>query len=191
MIPTVAIRAAALVLSLLPLAEANAQVADPAMITAEQQAIAKFAWMDGTWRGPATTKTPSGDHEVMQTERIGSMLGGTLKVIEGKGFNADGSTGFNAFAVISFDPGTKKYTFRSYAQGRVGTFAIAPQGTGYVWEIPAGGMTIRYTATVENGLWREVGDRIVPGQPAQRFFEMTLTRVADTKWPSTGGLGPK
>lgn len=184
------IRIAAVATALAPLPVA-AQTVDPATIAAEQAAIGKFAWMDGMWRGPATTKTAGGEHKVMQTERIGSMLGGTVKVIEGKGFNPDGSTGFNAFAVISFDPATKAYTFRSYAQGRVGTFAITPAGTGYVWEIPAGGATIRYTATLENGIWREVGDRIVAGRPAQRFFEMMLTRVSDTTWPAAGGIGPQ
>ena len=50
-------------------------------------------------------------------------------------------------------------------------------------------MTIRYTATSRGGTWTEVGDRIAPGQPPMRFFEMHLTRVADTSWPT--GDGPE
>jgi phage protein U len=49
-------------------------------------------------------------------------------------------------------------------------------------------MTIRYTATVTNGSWTEVGDYIAPGQPPRRFFTMTLTRVGDSDWPGAGGV---
>ncbi|MCA1610505.1 MAG: hypothetical protein LC780_06520 [Acidobacteria bacterium] len=46
---------------------------DPAArIAAQREAMATFAFMDGVWRGPATTTLPSGDkHAVTQTERIG------------------------------------------------------------------------------------------------------------------------
>jgi hypothetical protein len=79
----------------------------------------------------------------------------------------------------------------SYAQGQVGDFVITPQADGYVWEIPAGPMTIRYTATIKDGNWKEVGDRIVPGKDPIRFFEMNLKRVGDTDWPAAGAVSPK
>ena len=52
-------------------------------------------------------------------------------------------------------------------------------------------MTIRYTCVVKDGVWHEVGDRIVPGKEPVRFFEMTLKRVGDTSWPSEGAIPPK
>lgn len=172
-----------------------AQRADPAMIAAQKAAIEKLAWMDGTWRGPGATQTGTGTYTVTQTERIGPMLDGTVKVLEGKGYNPDGTVGFNAFAIISYDPATKAYVLHSYAGGRVGTFPLVPteSGTtkGYYWEIPAGPATIRYTATYDGTVWHEVGDRIVPGKPAQRFFEMTLNRVGNTDWPAAGTLPPR
>lgn len=169
----------------------GAQVADTKALTAQKAALDKFAWMDGTWRGPAVTQFPGGEHRVTQTERIGPMLGGTLRVVEGKGFNPDGSVGFNAFAVISFDPAKNAYDFRSYAQGRAGNFVITPTAEGYVWEIPGGPATIRYTATLKDKVWTEIGERVVPGQPAMRFFEMHLTRVGDTTWPDGGAMTPQ
>jgi hypothetical protein len=75
--------------------------------------------------------------------------------------------------------------------GNVGDFALKPTSDGYVWEIPAGTMTIRYTAIIKNGSWREVGDRISPGSEPVRFFEMNLTRVGDTSWPAAGAVSPK
>lgn len=163
---------------------------DTAALAAQKAALDKLAWMDGTWRGPAVTKFPGGEHRVTQTERIGPMLGGTLRVIEGKGFNPDGSVGFNAFAVISYDAAKQAYVFRSYAQGRAGDFVIRPTADGYVWEIPAGPMTIRYTATCKDKVWTEIGERIAPGQAPVQFFEMHLMRVGDTGWPNGGAMTP-
>jgi hypothetical protein len=185
---------AGLGLALIVGAPGAAQVGnDTAALAAQKAALDKFAWMDGTWRGPAVTNFPSGEHRVTQTERIGPMLGGTLRVIEGKGFNPDGSVGFNAFAVISYDAGKQAYNFRSYAQGRSGDFMIRPTADGYVWEIPAGPMTIRYTASLKDGVWTEIGERVVPGSAAAplQFFEMHLTRVGSSDWPNGGAMTPK
>lgn len=181
----------ALALGLAIAIPASAQQADTGAIAAQKAAQGKFAWMDGTWRGTAVTRGPGGEHMVTHTERVGTMLGGTVRVIEGKSFNPDGSVGFNAFAVISFDPAKNAYDFRSYAQGRTGDFAITPTADGYVWEIPAGPATIRYTATFKGGRWTEIGERVVPGQPAMKFFEMTLKRVGDTSWPDGGAMTPQ
>ena len=80
---------------------------------------------------------------------------------------------------------------RSYAQGRSGDFLLTPGADGFAWEIPIGSMTIRYTAVVKDGTWREFGDRIVPDREPVRFFEMNLTRVSDTRWPAGDPVSPK
>src|SRR5205809_918667 len=82
-------------------------------------------------------------------------------------------------------------THRGAARGYGGDFTIKLTADGYVWEIPAGQMTIRYTAVVKDGAWREVGDRITPGKEPVRFFEMNLKRVGDTTWPAGGAVSPK
>jgi hypothetical protein len=154
-------------------------------LTATQQAaMAKLSFMDGVWRGPATTQTQSGPHSITQTERIGPFLNGTVKMIEGRGYREDGTVGFNALGIISFDPATQKYAFRSYAEGRAGTFSFEPSVSGYVWDIPAGPMTIRYTAVIKDGGWHEEGVRVMPGKDPVKFFEMNLKRVGDTDWPT-------
>ena len=158
----------------------------------QKKALEKFAGMDGVWRGPAWTILPSGEkHNITQTERIGPFLDGSIKVIEGRGYEPDGRVGFNAFGVISYSAETKSYRIRSHAMGRYGDFAIVPTDDGYQWEIPAGPMTIRYTATIKDGVLREVGDRIVEGKEPARFFEMTLTRVSDSAWPGAGTISAK
>ena len=166
---------------------------DPAaLIAAQREGMAPLRIMDGVWRGPAWTILPSGEkRNVTQTERIGPFLDGSIKVIEGRGYEADGKVGFNAFAIVSYDPATRIHTLHSHAQGRIGDFVLKPTADGYVWEIPAGPMTSRYTAVIKDGAWREVGDRIMPGKEPVRFFEMNLKRVGDTKWPAADAIPPK
>ena len=165
---------------------------DPAtLIAAQRDALARLAYMDGVWRGPAWAIVPSGQRrDITQTERIGPFLDGSVKVIEGRGYDTDGKVAFNALGVISFQPDKRTYLLHSYAQGYAGDFALTPTADGYAWEIPAGPMTIRYTATIRNGTWREVGDQIMPGKDPVRIFEMNLKRVGDTKWPLDGAISP-
>jgi len=166
---------------------------DPAaLLAAQREAMAAFAFMDGVWRGPATTVRPSGErHAITQTERIGSLLGGTVKVIEGRGYEPDGKTTFNALGIISYNVATKTYSMRSYAMGYSGDFVVQRTSDGFIWDIPAGPVTIRYNAIVKDGTWTEVGDRIVPGKDPVRFFEMQLRRVGDSDWPGAGAIAPQ
>lgn len=166
---------------------------DPAALAAAQrEAMNRLAFMDGAWRGSAWTMLPSGEkHDVTQTERVGPFLGGSLKVIEGRGYEGDGSVGFNALGIISYDADRDAYTMRSYAQGRVGDFALTPHADGFEWEMSAGPMTMRFTAVIRDGTWSEVGDRVLPDGETVRFFGMTLTRTGDTDWPAAGAVNPK
>lgn len=166
---------------------------DPAaLIAAQQEAMARLTAMDGVWTGPAWTLLPSGEkHELTQTERIGPFLDGSVKVIEGRGYEHDGSLAFNAFGVISFDPSSGMYSLRSHAMGQAGDSTFTPTEDGYQWEIPAGPMTIRYTAVIRDGTLSEVGDRIMGDGTAVRFFEMNLTRTGDTDWPAAGAVSPR
>lgn len=151
----------------------------------QRKAITLLNWMDGEWRGEAVIVTPTGKHLVTQTERVGSMLDGTVKVIEGLGLGKDGKPEFNALAIISYDSDSKSYAFRSYAQGHSGTFPVVATAGEYIWEVPAGPQaTIRYRARQENGQWIETGDFLVEGQPPRRVFEMALRRKGDTEWPA-------
>lgn len=169
-------------------AAAHAQGADTAAIAAQQAAMARLAPMRGVWRGPAVAHAAQGEIRMTQTERVGSFLDGTLTLVEGKAYLADGTVGFRAFGVISYDPATKRYWTASHAQGRSGRFELRLTENGWSWEVPAGSATIRYVTRFEGDKWIETGDYVAPGQPPRRFFEMTLTRVGDTDWPEAGGV---
>ena len=158
----------------------------------QKEAMAPLSYMDGVWRGPATTTLPSGEKRtIVQTERIGPFLGGTVKMMEGRGYR-DGEVSFNALGIMSYDVDRKAFSLRSYALGHSGDFAVTMRNDGFTWVIPQGpNAKIVYTATVTRQTWHEVGDRVVEGREPQRFFEMKLNRVGDTDWPGANPIPPK
>lgn len=172
----------------------GAQAPDPApRIAAQKEAMAPLSYMDGVWRGPASTTLPSGEKRtIVQTERIGPFLGGTVKMMEGRGYRADGEVSFNALGILSYDVDRKSFSLRSYALGHSGDFAVTLRNDGFTWVIPQGANArIVYTATVTRETWHEVGDRLVEGREPQRFFEMKLQRVGDTDWPAGNPIQPR
>lgn len=165
---------------------------DPkAQVAMQAEKLKAFSFLDGQWRGDAWVMTPDGKKQTLvQTERVGSFLNGSIRIIEGKGY-VDGKPYFNAMGIISYDSRKQAYNFRSYAMGHSGDYPIQLTDNGFSWEIPAGPMTMRYQAVVKDGIWHETGDRIMPGKEPVRFFEMTLKRIGDSDWPSGGAVAPK
>ena len=164
---------------------------DPAArLAAQREALKALAIMDGAWRGHAETdRHPAG---FTHTERVGTLLDGTIRLVEGRSYDASGGTQFNAFAAISYDPARKAYVMHSYAMGFAGDFPLAVRPDGYSWTQPAGpGTEIRYTATIKGREWVETGERVVNGGASQKVFEMKLRRLGPTAWPQEGAVGPR
>lgn len=181
----------AAVLLAAPMAAQAQTPASPTGSPAQRAALDRLAFLDGTWRGPATIHSPGGTTVLTQTERVGPMLGGSVRVIEGRGYAADGSTQFNAMAIVSWDARTGKYGFRSYAQGYSGDDEFEVTDDGFRWETPAGpGAKIQYVAVVKDGTWHEVGTYVAEGQPPREMIDMRLTRVGDSGWPAAGAVDP-
>lgn len=183
----------------LPLMLARPALAEPQrpdtqnLMASQRSAMEALSFMDGEWRGTAWAVTADGKrHSLTQTERVGPLLGGTVKLVEGRGYEADGRTGFNALGVISYNPATKAYSIQSYASGQAGAFPLTPTGNGFVWQTPAGpGAIVRFTATFERGTWVEIGERVMEGASPVKIFEMRLTRLGDTKWPGADAVPSK
>lgn len=170
-------------------ATAQAQAADTAALAAQADAMHKLDWMHGKWRGEARMQTPKGELVVTHTERVGTLLDGTITLIEGKSFGADGKVPFNAFATVSYDARTSSFAMASYAGGRAGSFPMAATDKGYAWEVPAGPKAkVQYKAWFDGIVWTETGDFVADGQPPRPFFKMVLKRIGDTDWPAGGGV---
>lgn len=171
-------------------APAVAQHASPD-IAEQKQAIKALDFLDGEWVGPAKSYTDQGPIAMVQTERIGSLLGGTIKLIEGRGYDASGATVFNAMAVISYDPKSDKYQMRSYAQGRVTEADFEKTVDGFEWGFPAGPGRMQFKAKVQDDRWVEIGTLIMPGQPSFTTVQLDLKWKRHTAWPSGGAVEPK
>lgn len=161
--------------------------APDARAAAQREAMKALAFMDGEWRGPARF----GEHPMTQTERVGPLLDGAVKLVEGRGYDAAGKTVFNVFAVISYDPVKRTYSMRSYAEGYAGDFPLTVRKDGWSWSQPMGpGATLNYTASFTPDGWREVGERVAGDAQPVRMFEMTLKRVGNGAWPGAGAVKP-
>ncbi|EGF89803.1 hypothetical protein ABI_42260 [Asticcacaulis biprosthecium C19] len=158
---------------------------------ANAAAIAKLDGMKGVWKGEAQGFNQSGPFKLTQTERVGTMLGGDVLVIEGRGYDPAGALQFNAFAILSWSNDKQKYELQAYNAGRSGTFKFDLTPTGAVWEIPAGpNARVVNTITLSGDTWHEVQEYVAEGQPARKIFEMNLKRVSETEWPAAGAVTP-
>ena len=135
---------------------------DPStLIAAQRKAMLPLSYMDGVWRGPAWSVLPSGEKDnITQTERIGPFLDGSVKVIEGRGYDPDGKVTFNVFATISYDLDTRVYTMCSDAQGRAGRFCDrSPRATALNGRFQRG----RSSSTTRRSSRKGPGERSVTG----------------------------
>ena len=165
---------------------------DPASrLAAQREAMQALAFLDGAWRGSARMQGP-GQGEYVHTERVGTLLDGTVRVIEGRAYDERGETVFNALGLVSYDPVRRAYSIQSHAEGYSGEYALAVRSDGFSWNHQAGpGVTMRYTATIRGGEWHEIGERVAGGAAPVKMFEMRLRRVAATEWPQAGAVAPR
>lgn len=172
-------------------AAAAAQTLLPAGTEEQRQAMRTLDWMDGEWVGEAKILMgPGAGTAHPHTERIGPMLGGSIKVIEGRTVEADGTVSFNAFAVVSWDDAADRYVMRSYANGQAADFPLEATADGFRWTTPSRGGEMRYVTTFRDGEWVETGDFVMPGREPMRVIELRLRRRGDTGWPAADPVVP-
>jgi hypothetical protein len=156
-----------------------ARAADMPDKAAHQAAMQKLAFLVGEWEGSGSVAMGPGPRQTFaQTERIQFKHEGTLLLIEGQGkSSANGQIAHDALAVVSFDPATGQYRFRSFAAvGRFADTTATVSGNTLVWGLNLGTMKTRFTIKVENGVWREIGERSSDDKTWTPFFEMTVKR---------------
>jgi len=170
---------------------AVAQQMDPAVAAAQREQMSHLDWMNGEWVGTAEIMVGMGQTRTLRhTERIGPMLGGLIKVIEGHSYEANGDTGFNAFAVVSWDDEQDRYVMRSYVGGMSGDFPLETTPTGWKWSTPSRGGEVHYETVHDGDSWTETGDFVAPGREPMRVITLRLHRTADTDWPAAGAVAP-
>lgn len=162
----------------------------PQMVSAQQKALAVLSGFDGRWQGEGWMVDTPGDtpRKMVEFARVGPMLDRAVRFFEVQGRTADGAVGFHSVNNVSFNAQRNAYVMTARAAGRSGDFRFAPTADGYVWEIGGDGRGLRYTATLKDGVWTEVGMSLAPDRAPITVSEMKLTRIGATDWPEGVGL---
>ena len=159
---------------------------------AQQEAMKELAFLDGDWRGASKVLRKDGWAQMVQTGRVGAMQDGTVRMIEAKGYEADGRLSFDVLRIISYEPETQTYSMRSYQSGSVREHVLLLTGAGVAWESESGGNgSVRYEASVKNGAWTETATRVPARGEPETYVEVRMKRLRSSGWPQAGGLGAK
>jgi hypothetical protein len=172
-----------------PTATAIDQPAVPKRILAQQEAMKALNLSDGDWRGPSKVLRKNGWVDMVETQRVATLLDGTVRTIESRGYEADGSLGFSMLAVISWDPDAKAYSMRSWSNGRVRDYPMKVSADGFSWEFESSpGMTIRYEAAVKNSVWTQTATRVPAEGKPETYLEFAVKRVRNAANPVLSAL---
>lgn len=154
--------------------------ADPGA-DAGMEAMNAIAFLEGRWEGSGwMQRGPEERHTFTSTESVERRLDGRLLIVEGLHHGPNDEVVHHAMAVISYDDGEGTYRFRSYmAGGEANDCEGALSDGAFVWGMRTERGRVRFTITVEDDAWHEVG-HFSPddGGSWLPFFEMTLERVA-------------
>ncbi|MEO9964968.1 MAG: hypothetical protein ABJF11_04220 [Reichenbachiella sp.] len=168
-----------LAISLLPLSI----MAQPDFSSLAKEKISQLDLMVGTWKGMGYMWTQAGKDSSHVVENIQYKLDSTILFIEGQGTKVmeDGSkmVVHDALGIMSFHPFLKEYQMTSFISKGMSTVAKVKiiDAENIIWSFNSGPVSIRYSITIANNQWTEIGERSMDGQNWMKFFEMKLSKV--------------
>jgi hypothetical protein len=167
-----------LVVGILSLAGGALADDDPAL-----EAMHAIGLFEGRWEGEGWARMgPTEPVSFTSTEIVESRLDGRVLIVEGLHHRKEsGEVVHHALATISWNSATGKYRFLSHlANGRSGDHEAELVDGKFVWsiQIPDRG-SIRYTITIEDDTWHEIGEFSADGVEWHQTFQMDLKRVED------------
>jgi hypothetical protein len=150
-------------------------------LATQRAAIERLSSLVGQWSGTADLEFPV-QRTIYQTERVERSADGLLLFIHGAGYADAGHSGdpvFRAFGVISYDDQRQIYEMRAYNEGRAVTAEARFLDDGrFQWTMNFSPVIVRYTLTVEDSRWREVGEMSRDaGATWTRTIEIDLARA--------------
>lgn len=147
-----------------------------------------FEGWSGRWEGEGWMRMGPGEpRKANVVEQITPKLGGLVYLVEGVGTIPGDAPGagqkvHEAIALLSYDPASSQYKFRSHVMSGHSSdawFTVSGQGK-FQWgfDIPNYGK-MRYTITldVDKGTWHEIGEISQDGSTWNKNFEMNLKKV--------------
>jgi hypothetical protein len=156
-------------------------MAQPASKVA-QDLLKLLAYWAGVWKGEASIRRGPGEPiKVNQQEPIEYRLEGTILLVEGIGRSPeDGSTTFNALAIINFDETSNQFKMKSYLREGRSTDAwfkvIEDNKFEWGFDVPSGKIKYSITMDTVKGTWNEKGFFSQDGTNWMPFMEMNLTK---------------
>jgi hypothetical protein len=157
--------------------------------TANKEKMKIFSEWVGHWKGEGSMQMGPGEPKKSTVdERIESKLDDTVLLIEGIGKATDPSTkkeivAHHALAILSFDEKSGEYKFRSHLKDGRSTDAWlrVVEANQYQWgfDTPRGKTRYNITIDPDKKTWKETGEYSADGTTWMKFFEMTLTKVAE------------
>lgn len=145
---------------------------------ARRAEMKKLESMVGQWKGSGWIQQGPKRETFNGTETVQRKIDGLALLIEGKFSDSEGKIIHETLAVLSSDPKTKNYNFRTYlATGLSGEHDFKLLADGYEWgfQLPSG--SIRYLIKTTNDVWFETGEFSKDGKTWMKFFEMKLKKV--------------
>lgn len=148
-----------------------------------REAMTKFAWLEGEWRGEGWRSGPSGRETFQVAEKAHFHLDDLILIVEGRGWsvgeNGGEVEGHKAFGVLSYDAYAQTYRFDAFVREGYQSRTEPEVGENeYRWSHPAGpGAEMRYHARLtDDGQWLETGERCANDNCTQ-IFEMRLSKA--------------
>lgn len=156
--------------------------------TAHLDKMKIFEGWSGRWEGEGWMQMGPGEaRKATVVEQITPKLGGLVYLVEGLGTIPEGTPGagekvHEAVALLSWDPASSRYRFRTHVMSGHSSdawFTVVGQDK-FQWgfDIPHYGK-MRYTITIDTakGTWHEIGEISRDGSTWNKTFEMNLKKV--------------
>lgn len=146
------------------------------------EAMRKVSFLAGRWEGSGWFQMgPGPKEEFTQSEVVEPKLDGAILLVEGIGTSKANPQKqlHHALAVIAYDPVAMEYRFSTFVAGRppLSTQANVGENT-FIWAFqPQPNTNIRYTITVNDGTWHEIGEYSADAKSWRQFFEMRLKKL--------------
>lgn len=146
------------------------------------EAMQKISFLIGSWKGSGWIQMGPEKHSFNQTENIVSKVNGTVIQIDGLGKDEKNPdlVIHQAFAIISYDSQKAEYLMKAYRGdgGQIDADVTLVDDHTFQWGFSSAIIgQIKYTISVTNNKWAEIGEMSRDGGKTwMKYFEMTLNR---------------
>lgn len=157
----------------------TAAAQDQSVIDAKKAEMKKIEKLAGQWKGSGWIQRGAERDTFTGTETVQKKLDGLALLVEGSFSNPEGKAIHQTLAVLSSNDKMNGYVFATYlANGITGIQDFQVLGDHFQWGFAIPGVgTVRYTITVTDAAWSEIGEFSRDGKSWIRNFEMKLDRV--------------